>query len=312
MRIVFMGTPDFSVPTLECLIKEHDVVAVVTQPDRPKGRGKAMQSSPVKMTALAHDIPVYQPAKVREESFVAVLKELDPDVIVVVAFGQILPESILSLPRWGCINVHASLLPRYRGAAPIQWAVIDGEKETGVTIMYMDKGLDTGDMIAKAVVAIEEKETGESLHDKLSVLGGPLLLKVLDDLENGIDTREKQDDSLSCYAGMLTKDMGRIDWNKDAASIERLVRGLNSWPSAFTYYKNKTLKIWSADVVPGLNEAIPGKVIAVDQDSFTVQTGQDALRIREVQLQGKKRMPVQAFLLGNSVEQGMVLISEEN
>lgn len=311
MRIVFMGTPDFSVPTLECLIGEHDVVAVVTQPDRPKGRGKAMQSSPVKMTALAHDIPVYQPLKVRDEAFVSILKELNPDVIVVVAFGQILPESILYLPRWGCINVHASLLPRYRGAAPIQWAVIDGEKETGVTIMYMDKGLDTGDMIAKASVAIDEKETGESLHDKLAVLGGPLLLKVLNDLENGIDTREKQDDSLSCYAGMLTKDMGRIDWNKDAASIERLVRGLNSWPSAYTYYKNKTLKIWSADVVPGKEDAVPGRVIAVDQDSFTVQAGQDALRILEVQLQGKKRMPVQAFLLGNTVEPGMVFVNKE-
>lgn len=306
MRIVFMGTPDFSVPTLECLIRKHDVVAAVTQPDRPKGRGKAMQSSPVKMTALAHDIPVYQPVKVRDEAFVSVLKELNPDVIVVVAFGQILPESILNLPRWGCINVHASLLPRYRGAAPIQWAVIDGEKETGVTIMYMDKGLDTGDMIAKASVAIDEKETGESLHDKLAVLGGPLLLKVLDDLEKGIDHREKQDDSLSCYAGMLTKDMGRIDWNKDAASIERLVRGLNSWPSAYTYYKDKTLKIWSADVTPGKEDAIPGRVIAVDQDSFTVQTGQDALRILEVQLQGKKRMPVKAFLLGNTVEPGML------
>ena len=306
MRIVFMGTPDFSVPTLECLIRKHDVVAAVTQPDRPKGRGKAMQSSPVKVTALAHDIPVYQPVKVRDEAFVSVLKELNPDVIVVVAFGQILPESILNLPRWGCINVHASLLPRYRGAAPIQWAVIDGEKETGVTIMYMDKGLDTGDMIAKASVAIDEKETGESLHDKLAVLGGPLLLKVLDDLEKGIDHREKQDDSLSCYAGMLTKDMGRIDWNKDAASIERLVRGLNSWPSAYTYYKDKTLKIWSADVTPGKEDAIPGRVIAVDQDSFTVQTGQDALRILEVQLQGKKRMPVKAFLLGNSVEPGML------
>ena len=305
MRIVFMGTPDFSVPTLECLITEHEVAAVVTQPDRPRGRGKEMQPSPVKKVALSQGIPVYQPVKVRDEEFVSVLKEIDPDVIVVVAFGQILPESILKLPRWGCINVHASLLPRYRGAAPIQWAVINGEKETGVTIMYMEKGLDTGDMIARAVVAIEEKETGESLHDKLSLLGGPLLLKVLDDLEKGIDHREKQDDSLSSYAGMLTKDMGRIDWNKDAAAIERLVRGLNSWPSAYTCYKNRTLKIWSADVAPGRADAVPGTVIHVDQTSFTVQTGQDALRILEVQLQGKKRMPVQAFLLGNPVEPGM-------
>ncbi|MBR5046651.1 MAG: methionyl-tRNA formyltransferase [Eubacterium sp.] len=306
MRIVFMGTPDFSVPTLECLIRKHDVLAVVTQPDRPKGRGKEMQSSPVKKTALSHNIPVFQPAKVRDESFLDILKDLDPDVIIVVAFGQILPETILTLPRYGCINVHASLLPRYRGAAPIQWAVIDGEKETGVTIMYMDKGLDTGDMIARAVVAIDEKETGESLHDKLAVLGGPLLLEVLDQLDKGIIIREKQDDSLSCYAGMLTKDMGRIDWNKDAASIERLVRGLNSWPSAYTFYKNKTLKIWSSDLAEGVEDAVCGEVVRVDQTSFTVQTGRDALRVLEVQLQGKKRMPVQAFLLGNSVEPGMI------
>lgn len=310
MKIVFMGTPDFSVPTLESLIRKHDVAAVVTQPDRPKGRGKEMQPSPVKLAALAHDIPVYQPQKVRDEAFLSVLREINPDVIVVVAFGQILPESILCLPRYGCINVHASLLPKYRGAAPIQWAVINGEKETGVTIMYMEKGLDTGDMIAKAVVPVEEKETGESLHDKLSVLGGPLLLKVLDDLEKGVDTREKQDDSLSCYADMLTKDMGRIDWSKDAASIERLVRGLNSWPSAYTRYKNKTLKIWSADVTSGKDDVIPGTVIAVDQNSFTVQTGKDALRIQEVQLQGKKRMPVKAFLLGNAVEAGMLFAAD--
>ena len=302
-----MGTPDFAVPTLECLIREHEVVAVVTQPDKPKGRGKAMQFPPVKEAALAHDIPVYQPVRVREEGFVDLLRGYQPDVIVVVAFGQILPESILELPQYGCLNVHASLLPRYRGAAPIQWVVIDGEQETGVTIMQMDKGLDTGDMLARTVIAIDARETGESLHDKLTLLGGPLLLDVLHQLEEGKAVREKQDDSKSCYAHMLTKELGRIDWHKDAGSIERLIRGLNSWPSAYTSYKGKTLKIWQADVVAGDPTAIPGTIIAVDKTSFTVQTGRDALRILELQLQGKKRMQVQAFLLGNPTETGMIL-----
>ncbi len=307
MRAVFMGTPDFAVPTLESLIEAHEVVAVVTQPDKPKGRGKAMQFTPVKEKALEHDIPVYQPVKVRDEEFIHTLEELKPDVIVVVAFGQILPEAILNLPRYGCLNVHASLLPKYRGAGPIQWVIIDGEKETGVTIMYMEKGLDTGDMIAKTVIPIEKKETGESLHDKLMVLGGPLLLEVLTQLENGTAVREKQQDELSCYAKMLTKELGQIQWDKDAVSIERLVRGLNSWPSAYTSYKGKTLKIWDADVTEGKENALPATVIAVDKKSFTVQTGQGALRVNEVQLQGKKRMEVQAFLLGNAVTEGMIL-----
>ena len=239
-----MGTPDFAVPTLEALIENHEVVGVVTQPDKRKGRGKAMAFSPVKEKALEHEIPVYQPVKVREEAFVQVLRELDPEVIVVAAFGQILPESILNMPKYGCINVHASLLPKYRGAAPIQWSVIDGEKETGVTIMYMEKGLDTGDMIEHVVVPIDAKETGESLHDKLAVAGGPLLLDVLAKLENGTAVRTPQNDADSCYAKMLTKDLGKIDWNKDAVSIERLIRGLNSWPSAYTAFHDKTLKIW--------------------------------------------------------------------
>ena len=214
MRVVFMGTPDFAVPTLAALIENHEVVGVVTQPDKRKGRGKAMAFTPVKEKALEYDIPVYQPVKVGEED--------------------------------GCINVHASLLPKYRGAAPIQWSIIDGEKETGVTIMYMEKGLDTGDMIDKVVVPIDAKETGESLHDKLAAAGGPLLLEVLEKLEAGTAVRTRQNDEESCYAKMLTKDLGKIDWNKDAASIERLIRGLNSWPSAYTAFHDKTLKIWDA------------------------------------------------------------------
>lgn len=314
MRIVFMGTPEFSVPTLEALIAHHDVIAVVTQPDKPKGRGKAMAFPPVKETALAHDIPVYQPVKVREEGFVKVLRDMAPDAIVVVAFGQILPESILNIPKYGCINVHASLLPKYRGAAPMQWAIINGEKETGITTMYMAKGLDTGDMIDKTVIPVEAKETGETLHDKLSAAGGPLILKTLADLEAGTARRIPQDDKDSSYAGMLTRELGEIDWTKSAIAIERLIRGLNSWPSAYTHMHGKTLKIWDADVTPdteaeGEDAAglpVPGTVTRVTKDSIYVQTGDGQLKLNEVQLQGKKRMPVQAFLLGNKVEKGMV------
>lgn len=306
MRIVFMGTPDFAVPTLEALIAGHEVAAVVTQPDKPKGRGKAMAFPPVKEKALEHHIPVYQPVKVREEGFLAELKKINPDVIVVVAFGQILPESILTLPKYGCINVHASLLPKYRGAAPIQWAVINGEKETGITTMYMAKGLDTGDMIDKTVIEVAPKETGESLHDKLSVAGGELILKTLASLEEGTVKRIPQDDAQSSYAGMLTKDLGEIDWKKDAASIERLIRGLNSWPSAYTFWNGKTLKIWDADVVESNVDVPAGTVTAVEKNHILVQTGEGQLKLNEVQLQGKKRMTVQAFLLGNMVEKGSV------
>ena len=296
MRIVFMGTPDFAVPTLEALIAGHEVAAGVTQPDKPKGRGKARAFPPVKEKALEHHIPVYQPVKVREEGFLAELKKINPDVIVVVAFGQILPESILTLPKYGCINVHASLLPKYRGAAPIQWAVINGEKETGITTMYMAKGLDTGDMIDKTVIEVAPKETGESLHDKLSAAGGELILKTLASLEEGTVKRIPQDDAQSSYAGMLTKDLGEIDWKKDAASIERLIRGLNSWPSAYTFWNGKTLNV----------DVPAGTVTAVEKNHILVQTGEGQLKLNEVQLQGKKRMTVQAFLLGNMVEKGSV------
>lgn len=310
MKIIFMGTPDFSVPTLEQLVKHHEVIAVVTQPDKPKGRGKAMAFPPVKKAANAHGIRVYQPKKVRDEEFVQVLKELNPDVIVVVAFGQILPEEILNLPKYGCINIHASLLPKYRGAAPMQWAIIDGEKETGVTTMYMAKGLDTGDMLDKAIVPIEEKETGETLHDKLSVTGGKLILKTLEKIEAGEAVRIPQDDTLSCYAKMLTKELGKICWQEEAVKIERLIRGLNSWPSAYTFLKGKTLKIWDADVVEEESGLLPGTIVKTDKSSVTVQTGKRMLKIKEVQLQGKKRMPVSAFLLGCPLKSGEALGEE--
>lgn len=307
MRVVFMGTPEFAVPTLEALLEVHEVVGVFTQPDKPKGRGKAMAFPPVKEKALEHNIPVYQPVKVREKSVVEEIRKMNPDAIVVVAFGQILPESILNIPKYGCINVHASLLPKYRGAAPMQWSIIDGEEETGITTMYMAKGLDTGDMILKEVVKLDPKETGETLHDKLSVLGGPLIIETLKQLEAGTAPRTPQDDSLNCYASMLTKELGCIDWNKDAASIERLIRGLNSWPSAYTLWNGKTMKIWDSDVVAYAGSEENGTVVAKDKHSFTVKCGENALKILELQLQGKKRMNTQAFLVGNQMEIGMRL-----
>ena len=313
MRIIYMGTPDFAVPTLEALIQsKHEVIAVITQPDKPKGRGKAMQFPPVKEKALEYGIPVYQPVKVREPSFIEQMKGWEPDAIIVAAFGQILPKTVLDLPRYGCINVHASLLPKYRGAAPIQWVIINGEKETGITTMFMDIGLDTGDMLKKAVVPIEEKETGESLHDKLAALGGPLILETLEELENGTAVRTKQDDAQSCYAKMLTKSLGDIDWSQSAVQIERLIRGLNAWPSAYTKWEDKTLKIWAADVIDGNREgAAAGEVVERQKKALIVQTGEGRLSLKEVQLQGKKRMQIDVFLRGYPIMEGTVFHQAE-
>lgn len=308
MRVVFMGTPDFSVGTLKAIIDAgHEVVGVITQPDKQRGRGKAMMYPPVKEAALKYGLPVSQPKKVKDPEFIETLKAMEPEVIVVVAFGQILPEAILKLPPYGCINVHASLLPKYRGAAPIQWAVIDGEAVTGVTTMRMDAGLDTGDMIMKAEVPVAPDETGESLHDKLSEAGAALLVKTLDALREGTAVFEKQDDSKSCYAKMLTKELGRIDWTQDAEAIERLIRGLNSWPSAYTGYHGKTLKIWKAEVQNGDSDSKPGEICEVTKDSVCVQTGKNRLVLREVQMEGKKRMAVDAFLRGYPAAVGEVL-----
>lgn len=309
MKIVFMGTPDFAVPTLEALVNsDHQVVGVVTQPDKPKGRGGAVQFSPIKESALANNIPVYQPVKVKEPAFIKVLEELAPDVIVVVAFGQILSKSILNLPKYGCLNVHASLLPKLRGSSPIQWAIINGEKETGVTAMYMDVGIDTGDMLKKVVIPIEEKETGGSLHDKLAVLGGPLILSVLEELENNTAVREKQEDSLSSHVKMLDKELGNIKWDMEAVEIERLIRGLNPWPSTYTFLDGKMLKIWEADVIEVDYEAPCGTIVEINKDEIIVKTGKGALVIKELQLQGKKRMTADAFLRGNSLETGKMLL----
>lgn len=301
MKVVFMGTPDFSVPALEEITKYHQVAAVVTQKDKPKGRGHKMQFTPVKETALRLEIPVYQPEKVKNAEFLDILREINPDVIVVIAFGQILSKEILELPKYGCINVHASLLPKYRGAAPIQWAVIDGEKESGVTTMYMAEGLDTGDIIDMEVVPLDEKETGGSLFDKLSLKGGELIVKTLEKLENGTAARTPQNDELSTYAGKITKELGHIDFSKTAPEIECLIRGLNPWPSAYTFMDGKVLKVWDADVCDEESTKEPGTVLEANKKGIKVSTGKGTLIIKELQLEGKKRMDVSAFLNGYEV-----------
>lgn len=307
MRIVFMGTPDFSVPVLESLIEAgHKVIGVVTQPDKPRGRGKSVLMPPVKEKALERGLAVFQPSKVRGPEFVKVLKDLKPDVMVVVAFGQILPKEVLEIPPKGCINIHASLLPKYRGAAPIQWAIIDGEKETGITTMMMDEGLDTGDMLEKTAVPIEEDETGDSLHDKLSAAGAKLIVSTLEKIEHGTAVRTPQTDQGTCYARMLKKDMGDIDWAMDADAIERLIRGLNSWPGTYTKWNGKTLKIWKADVVDREYEGVCGEVVYRDKNTLLVKTGKGCLSLLELQPEGKKRMAADAFLRGYPVEEHTV------
>lgn len=310
MKAVFMGTPDFAVPTLQKMIDMGiEITAVVTQPDKAKGRGKKVIYSPVKECALAHDLPVYQPVRIRKEpEFIQTLRDMQPDVIVVVAFGQILPKEILDIPRLGCVNVHASLLPKFRGAAPIQWSIIDGEEVTGVTTMLMDVGLDTGDMLLKTEIPVDPKETGGSLHDKLAAVGGELLEKTLIGLEAGTIVPEKQDDSQAGeYARMLDKELGHIDFNQPAVVIERLIRGLNPWPSAYTQWEGKTMKIWEAeveDVVETADTHEPGTITEVTKHGFKVQTGEGRLAIKSLQIPGKKRMEADAFLRGYHIEEG--------
>ncbi len=305
MRIVFMGTPDFAEGSLKALLASgHEVAAAVTQPDRPKGRGNVMQFPPVKELAQKAGIPVYQPEKVREPGFLQEMQNLQPDVIVVVAFGQIIPREILELPKYGCVNVHASLLPKYRGAAPIQWAVINGEKTSGVTTMKMDAGLDTGDILLQREVPLAPDETGGSLFDKLRDTGAQLLLETLDALENGAVTpRPQPKDSPTAYASMLTKQMGHIDWTKSAEEIERLVRGLSPWPGTYTRLRGKTLKIWRARAAAENSAAQPAQVVLCTKRELAVQTGSGLLFLEELQLEGKKRMETELFLRGFPVSE---------
>lgn len=305
MKVIFMGTPDFSVGTLAALVEAgHEVVLAVTQPDKPKGRGKEMQYTPVKEYALEKGIPVYQPEKVRRPECIEELKKYQADVCVVIAFGQILPKEILEMTPYGCINVHASLLPKYRGAAPIQWAIINGESISGVTTMQMDEGLDTGDMLEKAEVPLGEKITGGELHDLLAEAGAKLCVQTLEKLEKGELKPEKQGETPIAYARMLDKKLGNIDWTRPAVEIERLIRGLNPWPSAYTTWNEKTMKIWDADVVDEEKTAEPGTIIEVTKQTFSVQTGEGALRINELQIPGKKKMSADAFLRGYQVKTG--------
>ena len=312
MDIIFMGTPDFAVPVLETLTasEKHHVKAVITQPDKARGRSGKLIFTPVKEAALAHDIPVYTPEKVKDPAFVEQIKQISCDIIVVVAFGQILSKEILEYPAYGCVNVHASLLPRWRGAAPIQWSILAGDAITGVTIMQMDVGLDTGDMLAKTEIPLDGTETGESLFEKLSVLGGPLLLETLDKIQEGTVQPEKQKEEDSTYAKMLTRDMGQLDFTKDALSLERTIRGLNSWPSAYTYYGGKMLKIWGAKVVEEEGNAVPGEVVKIQKDGFFIQTGKGLLKAEQVQLEGKKKMSAGDFLRGMQMQPGEKLGKE--
>lgn len=305
MKIIFMGTPDFSVEAFLALIEAgHEITLAVTQPDKPKGRGEKMQFSPIKEVALQHNIPVFQPRKIRDAESIEELRKYQADIMVVIAFGQILPKEILEMTPYGCMNVHASLLPKYRGAAPIQWAVINGEKVSGVTTMQMDEGLDTGDMIMKTEVELSKDETGGSLFDKLSKAGAKLCVETLTALEEKTARFEKQGESETDYARMLNKSMGNIDWSKDAASIECLIRGLNPWPSAYSNLDGKVMKIWEAQVLDMDEEVEAGTVVKVEKEGFAVQTGRGQLKVKTLQMPGKKRMDAGSFLRGYHMETG--------
>ena len=306
MKIIFMGTPDFAAASLEALIdSRHEIQAVVTQPDKPKGRKGELTPSPVKVVAEGKGIKVYQPLKVRSEEFVETLRAYNPDVIVVVAFGQIIPLSILKMPKFGCVNIHGSLLPKYRGAAPIQWAVLDGEKETGITTILMDEGIDTGDILLKKTIQIDTDETSGSLFDKLMALGAETILETLDELEKGNLTPTKQGESPTAYAKMLTKAMGLIDFTRSAKELDCFVRGMNPWPSAYTLLAGKTLKLWKVRAVEESGKA--GSVIEIGKESFTVACGEGAIEVLEVQLEGKKRMSAGDFLKGSTLNIGQEL-----
>ena len=310
MRIVFMGTPDFAVGSLQALCEsgKHEILAVVTQPDRPKGRGNKLLQTPVKEYALAQGLTVYQPQKVKTPEFVELLHELQPELMGVAAFGQFLSKEILELPKYGCINVHASLLPKYRGAAPIQYAIIKGEMESGVTIMQMDIGMDTGAMLDKVVVPIEENTTMGELHYALREQGAALLLQVIDKIAAGTAVAEPQDNEQATYATLLDRSMEHIDWSKTAQEVHNLIRGFNPAPSTFTKLPNgKGLKIWGSKMTDKNSAAAAGTVIETGKHSFFVACGEGVLEITEVQPESKKRMPAQVFLNGRGVQEGDLL-----
>ena len=305
LRVVFMGSPEFAVPCLDALLPSEEVVAVVTQPDKPAGRGLGLSPSAVKVRALAAGVPVLQPTSVRKPPFLDELRALRPDLCVVVAYGKILPPEVLAAPAHGCFNVHASLLPKYRGAAPIQWAIIRGERETGVTLMQMDVGMDTGAMLGKRTLAIDEWVTAGQLHTRLAPLGAELLVEILAQLKAGTLAPEKQDDAAATMAPMLTKETGRVDFAAGARAVRDLVRGCDPWPTAYTSLDGDPLKLFRAKVVSG--RGTPGVVIGADRDGLLVGCGDDAIAFGELQLPGKKRMPATALLAGRPMPVGTVL-----
>lgn len=310
-RIIFMGTPEFACPTLQLLIERgENLVAVVTQPDRPKGRGQKLMPPPVKELALKHDIPVLQTQKVRDPAFVETILQLKPDLIVVIAFGQILPKALLDIPPKGCINVHASLLPRYRGAAPLNWCIINGENETGVTTMLMDPGLDTGPMLLKKVTGIEESDDIISLHDRMSLIGAQLLGETLDGLKAGQIAPQEQDDSLTCYAPMLKKEDGLINWYRDARTIHNQVRGMAVWPGAYTFLNGQALKVYRTRI--GTGAGLPGSVLRADRSALEVACLSGSLIIEELQLAGKKRLDSANFLAGCQISTGTLFSCNDN
>lgn len=311
MKIIFMGTPDFAAGALEALVRAgHEILLTVTQPDKPKGRSSELIPSPVKVCALEHGIPVFQPRRIKAPEAVEELRRHGADIYIVAAFGQILSQEVLDIPRYGCLNIHASLLPKYRGASPIQHVIIDGEEKTGVTIMQMDAGIDTGDMLYKKEIPIQNTDNYETLHDKLTVLGGQAIVEALTLLEQGKLTPEKQREEQSCYAPLIDKSMGEIDFSQTAAVIDRKIRGMTPWPSAFTSYRGKQLKIWRAEPGGSVNSDTvnsPGEILRTDKDSVTVAAGEGVLRILELQLEGKKRMTAHDFLLGVKMQPGEML-----
>lgn len=309
MRVVFMGTPEFAVPTLNVLLEDENikVVGVFTQPDKPKGRGKKLAMPPVKELALENNLEVFQPEKIKTSESVALLKELNPELIIVVAFGQILSKEILDIPKYGCINVHASILPSYRGAAPINWAIIKGEKTSGVTTMFMDVGLDTGDMIYKEYVEISEEDNSSTLHDKLSSAGYTVLKKTIDNLKKGDLPREKQIEEESSYAPIMDKSLGKVNWKNSAEDIYNLVRGVIPWPGAHTTINDDVMKIWGVKKSSKKTDKAPGMIIDVTQEGIYVATNDGVVVIDEIQMPNKKRMPVKEYLKGNKIELGIVL-----
>lgn len=309
MKIVFMGTPDFSVPTLEHLIKaDYNVELVITQQDKPRGRGKKLQYTPVKEKAIESGIEVFQPLNVNSPESLEKIKAINPDLIVVVAYGQILKQELLDIPKFGCINVHASLLPKYRGAAPINWAIINGENETGITIMEMERGLDSGDMIIKESIPIEIEDDYISIHDKLSNIGGELLVKAIQLIAQDKAEKESQDHSQSTYAPMIFKDLGRIDWNKSAVEIQNLVRGLKPWPSAYTDYNGEIVKIHKVRIEDKFKDGKIGEIVKVSQEGICINTIDKMIVIEELQFPNKRKMSTKEYLVGNAIEVGVLLV----